>query len=226
MFGVMGIRSGYNGQVQTKPEFRFSHRLHGGVGSGRQEAELASHGKHRPVDMGGNDEGARRARGRAEFVETGRKRRAEIVVGQVQDVLVDIHNDLIAELLRIVGQIGQDVPEAAPEIERLPFRSEDAEDVDFLHAARLDPEKRDQAFPTAGLAEGRAVQGRIVVSEGQESYPPFTRFSGEDGRREVQGTAGTEAGVVVEVGENPHDPDFSREGWLAVSGDIARAART
>jgi hypothetical protein len=76
--------------------------------------------------------------------------------------------------------------------------------MDFLYGGDFHAVDADEAFAAAGFGEGGGVAGGMMVGEGDDVEAAFAGEVGEDGGGEVEGAAGGEAGMVMEVAAEVH----------------------
>ena len=124
---------------------------------------------------------------------------SQIKLDLTEDVLLDIHVDLIPHLLGTVPHPRQLRIHLDPERQRHIHRVEQAQDMHFLRRADFHPRQKRQPRTAARLGAGRRVQSRVVVGQRDSVHPGRRRSSGDRRRRHLQRATGRYAGMNVQI---------------------------
>ena len=174
--------------------------LEGVEEAGGDKAELARHAESRPVDVAGDGQA-----GVSMNVVHGRgdvhiRRAQQHPPVYAEDVFVFVHDDLVAEPLRVVLARLEPLIYFALHLADVGRRREEREDVDFLGGGNFYSGDYDDAGFFAQPNRRQRVFGGVVVGEADNGEAAPSSGLDDASRRLLEVAAGGENGMDVQVG--------------------------
>jgi hypothetical protein len=154
--------------------------------------------------MGGDHNAAVPGNSGAQAVKGNLKGAGQKIPGFSFNVVVFVNIDLVAGFFRIVRKREDHAVSEFGKRKACLKSGKEAEYVDLFLGGGFHAEKGQYSQRGAGFGKGRAVKAGIVIRQGQDLHSFGSGDAGQGLGREIKGTAGREAGMIVKIRKQGH----------------------